>query len=545
MEKVIQTAEVGVQSSVLLSCDDAPAEGVPAWEELLGTEDELVESPFSGGSYGADEGPGIFVAARDSFRIYLNGDLVHEAQEVRALDFVPLTLAPGKNVIAVAVAAEKGVPAALIHLSELERDYVSDGQWKASLETDSGWQTRDYDDSAWAKAKELAAQGEFPGCDPVSDFPSSSAARWIGVDDTSSGTLILRRTIRIAAIGFGEEATGGEGAEPTLVATWSELEAAVDSDEAKVILLKQGDHDFRRSGTETEDVDVCAIECPTIPGKSTFHVLVGDETCETPLVTVPRYDRRLRIGGNTTIVGLGRGASVRGVSFDFGESENIIVRNVALYDINADILEAGDAFGLTQPKRVWIDHGSVKWVSDGFTDIREGSAGVTLSYMHYDAVNEAACEGQHRWTSEISDSEVTIHHSRFDQASSRTPLVSGSTSRVHLYNNVFSNTSDWSVGSSCWAELLLEGNTFENVDVAVRLGGCGETDELGLVNAPEGSNLYRGGSPVFLGGDGDEPRDAVFEPPYEYSAQSASDALPVVISRAGTGGPWALPLVKD
>lgn len=545
LEKVVQTAEVGAPARVPISCGDAPAPGPPSWNELLGTDDEVADSLFSGGEYGEGQGPGISVAAWGSYRIYLNGQLLHEMNEARASSFVPLTLAPGTNVVTVTVSAESGVPAALVELNELARDYVSDRQWKASRTPDPGWQANDYDDSNWSNAEELADRGELPGCDPESGFPASSSSRWIGLDDSSEGPLILRRTIRIAAAGFGAETTGGEGAVPVVAATWNELVAAVASDDPKVVVIEEGNYDFRRSGSELEDVDVCATECPSVPGKSELEVLLDEVVCETPLVTVQRYDRKLSIGSNTTIVGLGRGALIRGVTFDFSEKENIIVRNVALYDINAHLLEAGDAFGLTQPERIWIDHGSVKWASDGFTDIRQGSRNVTLSYMHYDAANEAACDGQHRWTSEITDAEVTIHHSRFDRASSRAPFIAGAESRVHLFNNVFSNISDWSVGSSCLAQVLLEGNTFENVEAATMLGGCAETGELGLVNAPAGSNLYRGGSSVYLGADGNEPRDDVFQVPYEYQAEPANDAWPVVISRAGTGGPWALPMVRD
>jgi hypothetical protein len=48
--------------------------------------------------------------------------------------------------------------------------------------------------------------------------------------------------------------------------------------------------------------------------------------------------------------------------------ENAIVRNVAIYDVNPELGEAGDAFALNEPSRVWIDHVTTKWISDGFSD---------------------------------------------------------------------------------------------------------------------------------------------------------------------------------
>ncbi len=356
---------------------------------------------------------------------------------------------------------------------------------------------------------------------------------------------MLRKRIRIAPVGFAEGTTGGGARAPVVVSTWEELELAVNTDAPTVVLLQEGNYDFRLTGAGVVDQEVCPTECPDDPSMERYQVLLGTDTCPNPLITVQRNDRILSLGSNKTIVGLGRGASVRGVTFDFQGSENLIVRNVALYDINPHILEAGDAFSLQEPQRVWIDHGTVKWVSDGFTDMREGTSNVTLSYMHYDGEDDAVCGGRHAWTSSITDTTVTIHHSRYDHARTRAPLVVGASSRAHLFNNVFSNTSGWTVGASCLAQMLLEGNTFENVDAATYRSGCDGVAELGLIQTSPGSNLYRDDSNVHLGDDGSEPTDSVFAPPYDYGLETASEAWPAVISRAGTGGPWAIPLTRD
>src|SRR5690606_26560715 len=116
----------------------------------------------------------------------------------------------------------------------------------------------------------------------------------------------------------------------------------------------------------------------------------------------------------------------------------------------------GDAFGLVQPRKVWIDHATIKWTSDGFSDIGEGSEDITLSYVNYDGRTEYSCDGHHAVTSFITNSEVTIHHSRFDHVRSNAPRASGSGSRVHLFNNVFSNVLSWAIGSACQAVILVE-----------------------------------------------------------------------------------------
>jgi hypothetical protein len=74
---------------------------------------------------------------------------------------------------------------------------------------------------------------------------------------------------------------------------------------------------------------------------------------------------------------------------------------------------------------------------------------------------------------------------------------------------------------------------------------------FGLISTPKGSNLanqylssgkHSGGD----GGDGAEPHDEVFKPPYDYEPEPTTDAFPRVRDRAGAGGPWKQPLsVED
>ena len=65
-----------------------------------------------GQSYTGGERPGLFITARDAFRVYLNGALVVESTEPRRPVFVPLSLLPGDNALAVVVASVIGAVAA-------------------------------------------------------------------------------------------------------------------------------------------------------------------------------------------------------------------------------------------------------------------------------------------------------------------------------------------------------------------------------------------------------------------------------------------------
>lgn len=537
--------EGGAPPSGLLDCIAEPASDALPPGAAFGEGNTVSSSPFVLTSYEALEGPGVYVAARDTFRLYVDGQLLAESKGARASLFVPLTLTPGEHSLALAVHAGSGTPAALVHVDELERAHVSGTSWRVSAAPESGWQSASFDDSGWQTATDLGAYGDLPGCDPTSSFPVSTTGRWIGSSEETESPIALRTTLRIAAVGYAEAVTGGGSAAPTLVADYAALEALAGGDAPAVLLLGEGVRDFRRTGADVDAAEVCPSACSEDPSRLTYQALTTDQTCAEALVTRDLDERTLRVGSNKTIVGLGRGAQVRGVSFDLGSSQNVIVRNLAIYDVNPGVLEAGDAFTLTSPNGVWLDHLTVQAISDAFIDAHPGTAGVTLSYSSFDGTNDGECGGKERWMTTFTDTVMNVHHTRFDQASTRSPLATGSLSRLHLWNSVLSNTDDWALGSACSAEVLVERSVFANTEAATRVSNCSDDTGRGRFGAAGHDNEYRDGSDVFLGGDGSEPSDEVFTPPYEYTMEPTADVLNTVLSRARAGGPWALPLALD
>lgn len=550
-DRLVQTADrsddaaAGGAVDKALDCSNsAPLNQLPPGA-AFGEGDGLESPLFVGNTYGSLDGPGIYLAARDTFRVYVNGQLVGQSDGPRKPLFIPLSLLPGENVIAVTVHASTGTPAALVVLDELDRSYASGTDWRMSTSPEGDWQSTGYDDSGWPPANLLSSLGTLSECEPGSAFPVNTTAAWIGPKVGTVGPVALRKTIRIEPIGFAAGVTGGIAAAPQRVSTWSDFEALVTSDEPATILLDEGLHDFRRTGSEVTTSQICPVVCADDASRTVYQGLSSDSTCSSTEVAVERDERRIRVGSNKTIVGLGRGARVRGVSLHVNASENLIVRNVALFDINQSLLESEDAINMAQATGVWLDHITVKWASDAFADILAGTEGVTVSHSLFEGSTDAECGGQERWAVSVTDAQVTIHHSRFEHLSSHAPYADGALAQLHLFNNVFSNTTSWTVGSSCFAQVLLEGSVFENVEGATRLSDCGSTSDLGLMNAVAGSNVYRDGTPTHLGGDGSEPHDEVFVPEYAYDVEAAMDAWPQVILRAGTGGPWAQPITLD
>lgn len=536
--EVAQTAKEGPLEP--LDCSLPGKLTLPA-DEVFGDGSEPA-SPLTAGEYAAGDGPGLHVTARDAFRVYLNDELVVESTEARASTFVPLTLLPGDNALTVVVAAERGTPAALLQLDELARSYVSDSSWKVSATPEDGFTSADFDDGSWSSASDYGPPGSLAGCDPE-EFAAGSSARWIGPAEGAGKIAALRKVIRLGPSGYAAGTRGGGDVAPTVVDTWEELRALAEApEEPAIIVLTEGVHDFR---SEPVDQLVCPSTCSEDPDKPQYRVLTGEQTCAVELVTLPRTGRTLALGSNKTLVGLGRGAQLRGVSLNLGASQNVIVRNVAVYDVNREMFEAGDAFTLRGAKQVWLDHCTTKWISDGFTDITVGED-ITLSWMRYDGVTPAACLGQDTGAAWFSDATVTVHHSFFDHVHSHSPRVDGAAGRVHLYNNLFSDNLGYAVAAVCGAQVLLEGNTFERVSRPTSRGACADDDTvLGLIDAPPGSNSYGADVGTHAGGDGMEPHDAVFTPPYEYGVTEAEDAWLSVLERAGAGGPWARPLKLD
>ncbi len=508
-------------------------------ERVFGATPNAV-SALVGGDYGSGDGPGLHVVARDAFRVLLNGELVVESSAPREGTFVPLTLLPGDNVVAVVVSAASGTPAALLSLEGLDGSTVSDAAWKVSDAPAPDYARPEADDAGWEDATDYGAPGVLAGCDRARSFPTDSAAHWIGPAEGGGQTVVLRRRISVAAAGFAQGTTGGGGAPPTLVSTFEDFDdLASDAETPTVIVLAEGVHDFRDAPRAQE---VCATACSENASKTRYDVLGPEETCGGELVLRTRSDRRVLVGSNKTIVGLGRGAAVRGISLDFTSKQNVILRNVALYDVNHDLFEAGDAMTLSGAKRVWVDHVTTKWISDDFASVGAGSGDVTFSWVHFDGVTDTSCRGFHTFAASVDASTVTFDHCFFDHVESHSPRVDNPGAQVHLVNSLFADNAGYAVGAVCEGQALLEGNTFQRVVVPTQRSACSDDTRPGRILAPAGSNAYRDDVGEHRGGDGTEPRDDVFDPPYVITPETDPDRWLTLLSQAGTGGPWRLAL---
>jgi pectate lyase len=180
---------------------------------------------------------------------------------------------------------------------------------------------------------------------------------------------------------------------------------------------------------------------------------------------------RIRVGSNTTIVGLGKRATLRGVWLDIRGTasqnvSNIIIRNLAFEDTfdcfpvwsptdgalgswNA----AYDSVSLRNADHVWVDHNTFRdrdtrdelqpqvfgvlfQGHDGQLDITNASDLVTVSYNRFWDHDKVMLIGSSdSAAADRGKLRVTLHHNWFRNTGQRTPRVRFG--QVDIYNNYY------------------------------------------------------------------------------------------------------------
>lgn len=207
---------------------------------------------------------------------------------------------------------------------------------------------------------------------------------------------------------------------------------------------------------------------------------------------------RIRVGSNTTIVGVGTGATIAGAWFDIRTTSgvrprNIIIRNITFRDtydcfpawVPGDGWNAEyDSISIRNATNVWIDHntfenrdtaaleeyfGEPYEVHDGQVDITNDADLLTLSWNRFRENNKGgsligASDGA---TSDRGRLRVTFHHNVYENIGQRAPRVRYG--QVHIYNNYYRIAAPgysytWGVGVE--AAIVAENNYFA-VETAV------------------------------------------------------------------------------
>jgi pectate lyase len=209
---------------------------------------------------------------------------------------------------------------------------------------------------------------------------------------------------------------------------------------------------------------------------------------------------RIRPGSNTTIVGMGKDATIRGAWLDIrgtanvaNSRSNIIIRNINFQDTMDCFPQWAptdgalgswnslyDAISLRDANNVWIDHntfqdlttrdetlplafGVLFQVHDGLLDITNASDLVTVSWNRFRNHDKMMLIGSSDTAAaDRGKLRVTLHHNLFDGIGQRAPRVRFG--QVHLYNNLF-NVRDtpayqYSFGVGVESQIFAERNVF-------------------------------------------------------------------------------------
>jgi pectate lyase len=203
---------------------------------------------------------------------------------------------------------------------------------------------------------------------------------------------------------------------------------------------------------------------------------------------------RIRVGSNTTIVGVGKNAVIRGAWLDLRGTAsvprtNIIIRNITFrdtydcfpeWDPTDGALGAWnalyDSISLRYTDHVWVDHNTFEDRDtadsgeptyfgvhyerhDGLLDITNASDLVTVSWNRFLNHDKVMLIGSSDSASgDRGKLRVTIHHNMFNNLGQRTPRVRFG--QVHVYNNYYqiiktpNYVYSWGVGieSAIYAE---------------------------------------------------------------------------------------------
>ncbi|MEU8206087.1 pectate lyase [Streptosporangium sp. NPDC049046] len=202
---------------------------------------------------------------------------------------------------------------------------------------------------------------------------------------------------------------------------------------------------------------------------------------------------RLKVGSNTTIVGLGKNARIRGVNLHVDKVDNVIIRNI-LFEDTADCFPRWtptdgaegnwnslyDNISVTGSTHVWVDHntftdgdnpdskqplrfGRPYQVHDGQLDITHASNFVTASWNRFSGHDKTMLIGStNNPANDTGKLNVTLHHNHFENVLQRLPRVRFG--QVHVYNNYYeipdASTFEYALGVGVQSQIFAENNLF-------------------------------------------------------------------------------------
>ena len=216
----------------------------------------------------------LFLVGSGSTKLFINGKDIGAAKGIAdpiSLDITP-QLHTGKNVLAVAVEASANGPSGLIGALELESPegntvtVHTDHEWRVSRSEVPDWNTSDFDDSAWTRAKAIGDYGMAPWGNVGWAERRILPARMLRKEFRAIGR-VKRATLYISGLGLFEASLNG---------------SKVSDD---VLVPALSDYD-KRVFYLTYDVTKLLK-----PGDNAIGVILGNGRYFAPRVKVPTFTR--------------------------------------------------------------------------------------------------------------------------------------------------------------------------------------------------------------------------------------------------------------
>lgn len=536
---------------------------------VYGADMDVGTSQLIAATYNAGEGPGIWIVSDGGYRLFLNGELLAEDNQAGRVRFVPMTFLPGENAVSVVATNTSGGGGVRVQIDELEKSYYSGSGWYAKPYVSSAsYMAKGRDLSAWGGATSYGTSA--PSGISVSGFDSNSEAEWIWTDDPDDTLAVLLYTFNIKAEGFGEGVTGGEDGTVVIASDSASVRKYLQQSGSYIILVPEGTYDFRQwvnaaTSASSSGWTWCASSCSSgdVNSSNTFYrVNFYSNSCDelgSGLTIVSEADGLqswnnwiTTKNGNKSLIGMGRGANLRGASITSRTAEgndNNIFRNLAFYDVNPHLIEAGDGLDVVGTdddyvEGFWADHISYKWISDGL-DL-ENLKAATVSYLYYDGANEYNCYYYDPYMHLVQNAELTMANNYWANTYGRIPKIASDNfaSTVHIYNSYveynYWHIVDISGSSSYNSQLLYENNYMGRV--AYTIIGKDEYSSAYVSNVTYDSQSASVAGPYYNSTAGTYSStpftDNVFTPSYDYELLSTSEVPAYVQTNAGAGGRW-------
>ncbi|KAJ6261509.1 hypothetical protein Dda_4179 [Drechslerella dactyloides] len=172
---------------------------------------------------------------------------------------------------------------------------------------------------------------------------------------------------------------------------------------------------------------------------------------------------KVKIGSNTSLLGLGSNSGVTGKGLSLSSVENIIIRNMKISEVKGD-----DLITLSESTRVWIDHNELfsggltngPDYYDGQIDITHASDYITVSwnYFHDHWKSSLVGNSDSNRAEDLGHLHITYHHNYWRNMGTRGPA--GRFGHQHVYNNLYEDYRYQAIHSRSDNQVLVEGNVF-------------------------------------------------------------------------------------